>query len=256
MFYKIVLTSEVDSTLEELNRRLQVNPLLPSPTLLLAPSQSQGRGQGTHGWYSSYGKNLLPSVFWRHQPLASEHLWSVSEAVALAVLRTYQAYDCAEPFTIKWPNDIFLGNKKIAGILILNSWASHGLDYSRIGIGMNLNEPQFPENLVHATSLKIALGCDVDSEEFADLFQSNLEREMARIYLPEERSKLHEEYHAHLFLQGQTTLFEDQDRGERFEAEVLGVDTQGNLHLRGRDGVERSFAFLQVSFALFKNPME
>ncbi len=109
--------------------------------------QTAGRGQQGNSWYASEGLNLLPSFLVRFPRLFAPMVWALSELTALAVWHTVSSFlEDPTELRIKWPNDIYYKNRKLAGILIGHSLASKRVDFSVIGIGLNVNEANFPPN--------------------------------------------------------------------------------------------------------------
>ena len=113
-------------------------------------------------WYSSYGKNLLCSLFYMPVDIYADKTFIVNQAVSLAVLKTIRKFN-NEKCLIKWPNDILSVNKKIAGILVENSLSSNKLNHSIIGVGLNINQVFF-KRLPNATSIKKISNKNIDVE--------------------------------------------------------------------------------------------
>ncbi len=121
-------------------------------TIISANYQYGGRGQRMNKWYSSYGKNLLCSLFYKPCGIKSDRTFLINQAVSLAVLKTIRKFN-NEKCLIKGPNDILSVNKKIAGILVENSLSSDKVKHSIIGVGININQVFF-KSLPNATSIK------------------------------------------------------------------------------------------------------
>ena len=130
--------------------------------VFVARSQTAGRGQGANTWHASPGRNISLSVvaYPGHLPLG--RLFALNQVVALAVARTLRALLPPELRTgvlVKYPNDVYVNDRKIAGILIQNGLRGSRLAWSVIGIGLNVNENDFPETLrATATSLRQLTG--------------------------------------------------------------------------------------------------
>ena len=123
-------------------------------TIVTTDYQSAGRGQATNRWESERGKNLLFSILVTPGNLPATHLFALSEAIALSIheaiaeVRTssVQAPTYADEKwrgTVKWPNDIYVGDSKISGILIENSLRGQYVNRSIIGCGVNINQTDF-----------------------------------------------------------------------------------------------------------------
>ena len=121
-------------------------------TVVLAKEQTSGRGQVNNTWESSYGDNLLMSIVLYPEFLHAGNQFLLSKFVSLAIVDFLSYY--LENVTIKWPNDIYVGNKKIAGVLIENSLRGAFISSSVVGIGLNVNQTEFSSSIPNPTSLK------------------------------------------------------------------------------------------------------
>jgi len=153
----IVWLDEVDSTNSELRKRKSG---LDNLSVISVERQNSGRGQGTHTWFSSPGKNLTFSILYRHNALDAKDAILVTCVTTLA-LRDYLLEHGVEA-RIKWPNDIWVGEKKICGILIENTVETGMIAESIVGIGLNLNETGWPSELPNPVSL-----CELTGKTYA-----------------------------------------------------------------------------------------
>ena len=155
----------VESTNDEARRLLGE---LDNLSVIAARCQTAGRGQGDHKWHSRSGENLTFSVVLKFggegalAPLAARDALLITETVTLA-LRLYLADEGIKAH-IKWPNDIYVGDLKVCGILIENILKGPDVDASIIGIGLNLNQTVFPEDIPNPTSLSLLTGRSYDPE--------------------------------------------------------------------------------------------
>lgn len=170
----ILRFEELDSTSSYLKSRA-AEPL-PQFTVVVAANQSAGRGQRGNSWESAPGENLLMSMlFCPPEWLTPDRQFLISQCVALAVADTYEELldGCPHPpVTVKWPNDIYIGDKKACGILIENALTASGngarIERSVLGIGMNINQRVFtspapnPVSAIHYTSTPIPLDAVLD----------------------------------------------------------------------------------------------
>ena len=170
--WDIIWLDSVDSTNDEAKRRISD---LDNLSVLSTLSQTKGRGQGDHIWLSEPGSNLLFSIILKYSSSADavqSHLLSVqahdqiviSQITALSIVDLLAAHDIEAK--IKWPNDIYVGDKKICGILIEHSVCGKWLTSSIIGIGLNVNQRNFDVNLPNPISMVLL---SKDSEENFDL---------------------------------------------------------------------------------------
>ena len=148
---KIIKVNATRSTNDKVKMLIKSKKIL-SGDLIVAKYQYGGRGQLMNNWYSSYGKNLLCSMFYMPLDINADRTFIINQAVSLAVLKTIKKFN-NEKCLIKWPNDILSVNKKIAGILVENSLSSGKVNHSIIGVGINVNQVFF-KSLPNATSIK------------------------------------------------------------------------------------------------------
>ncbi len=132
---------------------------LPEGSAIVAKQQSAGRGQQGTTWESEYGMNLLVSFIFYPNFLPPKNIFLINMTFSLAL------YDFArklmnEDVSVKWPNDLYFQNKKLAGLLVENSIRNNEFNYSIVGIGINVNQVNFSSNAANATSLKAELKND------------------------------------------------------------------------------------------------
>lgn len=216
----------------------------PEGTAIRAASQSAGRGQFGSQWESQAGKNLLISIILFPKWLLASEQFRLSEATALAVWETIMdALDSANltkrlpKIRIKWPNDLCIGNRKVGGILIQNSIKGERLESSVVGIGLNINQLEFPESLPNATSLALVSGLNFDPGAVADRLFSCLERRYLQLKQGQNEA-IRTDYHAHLLGLGAVRTFARAD-GTRFQGIIQGVASDGHLLLEGPNGIEQ-----------------
>jgi BirA family transcriptional regulator, biotin operon repressor / biotin---[acetyl-CoA-carboxylase] ligase len=153
MEFQRIHLDQVDSTNNYAAKWLRMTKSI-APTVITTSFQTQGKGQRTKSWQSQSSENLLATFILFPKPPLSEALFTLNKCIANAVLRVVQSFIPANtPIKIKWPNDIWVGNKKIAGILIENQWRGSHISSSIIGIGINVNQTQ--SLLATATSLAL-----------------------------------------------------------------------------------------------------
>ena len=150
---------------------------------------------------------------------------------------------------VKWPNDIYVGDKKICGILIRHSVMGGVVSYSVIGVGIDVNQTLFLSDAPNPVSMKQITGETYDlqllEKEIADI----VERRLEGVNDPDIRIKLHEEFMKNLWRgDGKEYPFIDTATGERFNARIEGIAFHGPMTLRLSDGSLRTYAFKEVSF--------
>ena len=181
----IMWLGSTDSTNEEAKRNISD---IDNLSVLSALEQTAGRGQRGNTWHSAPGENLLFSIVLKYEkegmhshcmnPVRACDQFVISETAALAVIDFLSGYGIRAK--IKWPNDIYVGDKKICGILVEHSIRGEWLSHSIIGIGLNINQRNFNVNLLNPTSISLQTGLSYDIreslEDFMDIFKAYLKR--------------------------------------------------------------------------------
>ena len=244
----------IDSTSTELRRRMSAEEL-PHGYCISADFQTAGHGQATNHWESEDGKNLLFSLLLRPSVIPASEQFVITEIVTLAIINALQDY-IRQRITIKWPNDIYVGDKKLCGILIENALCGPVIDTCIVGIGININQELFTSDAPNPISLKQLNGRDNDREEIFEEIYQNILRYYD--YLADNwqnndiKQSLHYEYMNNLYRRVGYHNYSTPE-GEKFSAEIEEIGPQGHLTLRLRSGELRIFVFKEVIFELNKS---
>lgn len=194
---QIIWLDEADSTNRVLRERLQG---LDNLSIVAAVSQTAGRGQGTHTWYASPGENLTFSILYRFEGscrVAVADVLYVTQLTTLA-LRDYLLGHGVEA-RIKWPNDIWVADRKICGILLENILEEGFLRESIVGIGLNLNESGWPADLPNPVSLHELTGKRYDVRAELCRLEKEIRRRFAFLGSDDGRKSLQEEFGKYMF---------------------------------------------------------
>lgn len=204
------------------------NDLPPEGSVALTRNQSAGRGQKGTDWLSEPEKNLAVSFLYFPTFLGVSEQFQLSKIAALAT-RTCLAklIPKSEKLSIKWPNDIYYENQKIAGILIENSITGKNIQHAVIGIGLNINQEIFPNDF-NATSLKLITKNELEIESVFQLLMKELDH---YYFLLKSGNNIliNKEYLAHLYQLAKLSHY--SYKGEKILAEITGVNKQGYLEL-------------------------
>ncbi|MBQ8367155.1 MAG: biotin--[Alistipes sp.] len=237
IYYKATTTSTNDDAHDSRYGHLDV---------VWAEHQTSGRGQRGHAWHSTEGDNLTFSVVLTPTFLPIVEQFLLSEVVALALVATLGEYDIA--CRIKWTNDIYAGDRKITGVLIEHSLAGDTLARTRVGIGLNVNQTTFPDDLPNPTSMAVERGTVFDRKEVLVRFLENLARLYARLEAGD-KATIEAQYRATMYHLDERHAYA-YPTGERFMATIRGVQPSGELLLEHDDGTIRAYAFKEVEFML------
>lgn len=212
-------------------------------------AQSAGRGQGSNRWHSSPGDNLTLSVIAYPETLEAPQLFDLTKVTGLAVRQTVAHYigeSPAAPVTVKWPNDVYVGDKKIAGILVQNGLRGNRVAWSVMGIGLNVNEHNFPSSLVDtATSIRLQTGKDHYLETVANYLFEQLSYQYEQLR-PENRTRLTDTYHHYLYRKGVVSHFQLTATGQLFKGIIRGVNQHGQLRVEQPVGRESAFSVGEI----------
>ena len=218
--------------------------------------QTAGRGQTGNGWESEPDKNLLCSVL---LDISRWHLPYTPFTINIVVSMALHRMICAllpdnNALTIKWPNDIYYEDKKLAGILIENVFNGYEVQYSIAGIGLNVNQTTFVSDAPNPISLKQITGLDYDLEEL----MNKLLDELDKVFLDYDK----EYYRTHLyrkdgfwrFVEREVSIAPTMNAGKETEgfflAKIENVREDGELELRDQDGNLRIYHFKQIRYVL------
>ncbi len=216
----------------------------PDGTVITAQEQTNGRGQRGSYWESDPGENLLCSIVYYPQFLNSSNHFYLMKAVALAVRELVEDLTKRDTY-IKWPNDIMVQNKKIAGMLVEASWNDQKIQSAVVGIGLNLNQANF--EAPHATSARILTGIRVDVEDCLVQLLHLTDKYMMRLQSGN-YSEISKQYRENLFRLGQVSQFIYEDRP--LSAMITGVDEEGRLRLYTDQGENLTCGLKEIKFVL------
>lgn len=215
----------------------------------LADFQTAGRGQKGNTWESEQGKNLLFSILAHPHNIKVRDQFYISEAIALAV--SDSVIDAAGPeyapyFSVKWSNDIYYKDYKMAGILIENTLQGDRIMDTVVGVGLDVNQEVFLSDAPNPISLKNITGKDYDRDK---LLADIIDRFIGYMELSEQqRHKVDKLYRERLYRREGYHKF--RDANGCFEACIEGIQPNGCLMLQTIDGEHRVYEFKQVQFIL------
>ena len=240
MAVKRVVLEVVDSTNRYLSGLLKENPEI-GELLVIADYQDSGKGLGDHIWHSMPGENLLVSLLLFPAFLSASDQFYLSRVSSLALIDTLQSLSLHP--NIKWPNDIMVNERKVAGILIENGITGKKLSHTIIGIGLNLNQMEFPGFPQEASSVALERGESSNRKEVTDFLLESLMKRYRQLE-DGDVSGLEREYLEHLFMLNLPAEYSSS--GERFTGIIRGLSELGEL-LVERDGKIRPYGFQEIS---------
>jgi BirA family transcriptional regulator, biotin operon repressor / biotin---[acetyl-CoA-carboxylase] ligase len=239
-----IILNDIDSTNNYANHLIHAGQAV-NGTAVLAHYQHQGRGQQGNHWESAAGLNMLASIVLMPFFLPPEKQFYLSKIASLAL--TEWLSTIVQQVTVKWPNDIYVGDSKIAGMLIETSVMGNNLHSAVAGIGLNLNQVTFSPSLPNPVSLKQLTGLDYDVEDVAlqiwercMAWYAKLEQGMTKM--------IDEAYVNNLYRMNVWAEYIKDN--QLFEARIAGVDAWGQLILERRSGENIVCAFKEIAFVI------
>lgn len=243
-----VWVDEAAST-NELMRQMGAGGVM-SGMAVAARRQTDGRGQRGNHWEAEAGKNLTFSVLLRPRNLLPRQQFALSEAVALAVADVLRRYvPRPQEVSVKWPNDVYVGDRKICGILIEHVLQGSGpIAQTIVGVGVNVNQRRFLSDAPNPVSLWQLTGEELLLEPLLDEFVAEI---LVRCRMADADQGgcpqwLHDHYRRSLWHGQGLHRFRRAADGVEFEARVASVAPTGHLTLSLADGTEQTFAFKEV----------
>jgi BirA family biotin operon repressor/biotin-[acetyl-CoA-carboxylase] ligase len=243
----IVRLNEVDSTNNYANQQIRDNGVAEG-TVFLAYSQIAGRGQQKNTWESAPGQNLVFSIVLNPDFLEIRDQFMLSKIVSLGIYHSMNKY--VDGLKVKWPNDIYVGNLKLGGVLIENSVMNGLIKYSVIGIGINVNQDAFFSNAPNPVSLKMLTKNHFD----IDILLSEILSEIDKYY-----KLLKSGNFLSINLEFESVLFRLHEKhfyrtnNEIFEGEICGVNEIGQLIIKNNNDDFLEFHLKEVEFMFTEN---
>ena len=247
---RIRWVDETDSTQDELRRRFLESDNL---SVTAARFQTEGRGQRGNKWTSERGENLTFSMLLKFgegafPPLPVSRQFAITKAATLAVV-SYLGGKGVEA-SVKWPNDIYVRDKKICGMLVENVLDGDKVAVSFVGIGLNMNQREFDPSLLNPTSLSLATGSRYDLESELEVLASILAGSFGRLLGSGAPSAADEEYESLLYRKGEFHEYVSCADGTVFEGKIIGVSPEGRLLVINKEGEHKEFAFKEINFII------
>ena len=206
-------------------------------------NQTAGRGQYGNRWNSEPNKNIALTVVLNPSFLNPREQFHLNKAIALAV------HDTISHFTegyvsVKWPNDIYIHDKKMCGILIQNALTGTHIQSCIVGIGINANQMNF-NDLPNATSLAIETGKEFDLWLVVEKLCQCIEQRYLQLKT-RQFDKIHSEYLSKMYRWGQDALYQ-YPNGTYFQGKIVDVSDSGKLLIESKKGLEE-FDIKEVKF--------
>lgn len=225
-------------------------PKITEGAVITTFNQTLGRGQMGNVWLAEPNQNIAFTVVLQPSFLDAREQFHLNKVIALAVhdffVEIFKKYNpsLADACKIKWSNDMYVNDQKIAGILIQNTLSGMRLQHAIVGIGLNINQLDFPNDF-NATSLKRELKQDFDLFALIEQLAKNIEQRYLQLKTGNFK-KIHDEYLSKMYRFGVESAFQ-YPNGEIFRGTIIGVSAAGRLEVLTTEGV-KNFEIKEVKF--------
>lgn len=207
-----------------------------SDTVVVAAHQTAGRGMDKNRWESEAGKNLLFSIALNVNYLEASNQFMISQAVSVAIVETLSQFIDNQQLYIKWPNDIYFGDNKLAGMLIQNTIEGNMMGTTIIGIGLNVNQIEFSSDIPNPISMKMITGEEYNLEKLLNLLIVNIKNAVESLRLEGNPDKIDQKYISKMYRFGKWADYVYQNQVKVLK--INGFDKYGRLLLSDKEGAE------------------
>ena len=239
--FKLDATDSTNSYLRQMSKSKELGKW----TVVTSDYQTQGRGQKGAVWESEKGKNLICSVLVKLNDFNAADQFILNCAVSVGIHHYLKRYNLPK-LKIKWPNDIMSVSKKLGGILIENTLVSDKISHSIIGIGININQEKFSDELPMAVSIKQLTKSETSRDIFLQDMLNAIQRQFEMIF-DHQYEQLWSLYQESLYRKDQPHMFENSE-GERFMGIIRGVSQQGQLLVENEDASLKAYNFKEIVY--------
>ncbi|MBC8319111.1 MAG: biotin--[acetyl-CoA-carboxylase] ligase [Bacteroidetes bacterium] len=213
-------------------------------------NQEKGRGQRDTYWESESGKNISITIVLEPRMIHPSKQFVLTQLVSLAIADLINEYvqvgSGEQQIKIKWPNDIYVNNKKIAGILFQNFVSGNKINYSMCGIGINVNQEKFYSDAANPVSIIHHTGIPIDVEVLLYKLLDNIGVNYRFFQVEENFSELKSKYINKLFRFNEWADYSDGKN--TFRGKIVDVDDYGRLLVMLEIGEEKKFMFKEIEF--------
>lgn len=221
---QIVKLNAIDSTNRYLND-LADEFFLEDYAAVMAKYQTDGRGQRGAKWNSERNKNLIISILKTKLITPVQEQFDLNMRMSLAILKTLESFNLPK-LSVKWPNDILSGNKKVSGVLMELSTKKNKINRAIIGVGINVNQTYF-KHLPRASSMKLIMGQSYNIDELAEILIDKI-----KLFFDHyDKLSIKETYENLLYRRHKPSTFLDQ-HGAKFTGIIKGVSDDGRLMVK------------------------
>ncbi|MCB2208489.1 MAG: biotin--[acetyl-CoA-carboxylase] ligase [Bacteroidetes bacterium] len=216
--------------------------------VFFAKEQYEGRGYHANSWLSAPGKNLTFSLILQPDFISPARQFVITQFVSLAIIDLLNGLIHQQNIRIKWPNDIYINDLKAGGVLVQNTIIGNAFEYSIIGVGMNVNQREFPPELPNPTSIIQYVNKELALDELLHELLNCIDKRYESAMMLNDTETLEKEYLDHLYRFNQMHEFKDENG--IFKGRISGIGEYGELIIVDENGTSRSYHFKEIEFLL------
>lgn len=216
--------------------------------VFLAKEQYEGRGYHANCWLSETGKNLTFSLILQPDFILPARQFVITQFISLAIVDLINELIQYENVSIKWPNDIYINDLKVGGVLVQNTIIGNAFENSIIGIGLNVNQKEFPPELPNPTSIIHYFNKELELDDLLNDLLKSIDERYERFMMVNDTEALEKEYLDHLYRYNEICHFTDI-KGN-FKGRITGIGEYGELMVVDENGTTRSYHFKEIEFLI------
>lgn len=239
-FIELEKTASTNAFLQEMPEEERVGKVV------YAREQTAGKGMGSNSWESEPGMNLTFSMGIDMSFLKAADQFLLSQAVPLGLLDVLDRIIPSDSLSVKWPNDLFYGERKLCGILINSTIRGQMMGVSVVGIGLNVNQMQFQDWPTHPISMKLILGREVALEPLLHQLAAAVDQRVQLLRSPEGVAKIKMDYLNRLYRYH--TWADYEVAGQKVRRFITGIDSFGRLETVDESGTPYVYDIKEVKF--------
>lgn len=244
---KIVSLEQVSSTNDYMLENIQSGVIKEEGSVVVTNYQTAGKGLDKNKWESETGKNLLFSILLKPSFLPADQQFQLTKIISLAIHDFVRNYLPNERIKVKWPNDIFVGNKKIAGILISNTIKGKEIMHTVVGVGININQQTFGSEILNPTSLWHYLYTDLKIDFCLKNVLSHIQKRYEQLK-NNDTYQINFDYKKALYRLNDFNLFKYKETV--ISARIVGVTEYGQIKLLQKNGAEIICDLKEIEFII------
>jgi BirA family biotin operon repressor/biotin-[acetyl-CoA-carboxylase] ligase len=245
-FNKVIRINSTDSTNAFLEEFVKQNSFSAENVAVITKFQHSGKGYENNKWESEDSKNLLCSILIHPQYLHASQQFLISVTTSVSIHKVLTELGI-EDVSIKWPNDIYIKDEKICGILIKHNLLGESISNSIIGFGLNVNQEKFSSTIPNPTSIRLSTGKETDLEQFSETLLKEIADNLQS--LEEGNVDYFIEYYLNTMYRKDKT-YEYIHLGNKITAKITGIDEFGFLCLIDKDGNEISCDLKEIKYII------